>query len=264
MCDLTTLGTDRHHRCSVQRRRTNSLICFTASGHKLTDSASFGFSGAEERRSGSFPWCSRPAGEQAEEQIHQHPPLWVPSFSLCSVFGSGSALIREWNTERACHQVQFFLSRRLQSGQVDVDAQRWRIRLHQRQLHPSERVLRVFTPCPGGTSVIACFCRFCFISRATNMLKSTSPPRAPCPRLAMISGRWCCSRNLPSWSCWLSATKDGGWVWFNGWVPHQLWGTSWAALRLQVKWSNQMFQWTFVRRRNSKRKNKYEWSCCRK
>lgn len=35
------------------------------------------FSGAEERRSGSFPWCSRPARQQAQEQIHQHPPLWV-------------------------------------------------------------------------------------------------------------------------------------------------------------------------------------------
>lgn len=35
------------------------------------------FSGAEERRAGSFPWCSRPARQQAEEQIHQHPPLWV-------------------------------------------------------------------------------------------------------------------------------------------------------------------------------------------
>lgn len=89
----------------------------------------FGFSGAEECRSGSFPRCSRSAGQQAEEQIHQHPPLWVaecllvtrsiqsglklrrvkftdrniifltgsePGFSLCSVF---------WSQRSGCHHL---------------------------------------------------------------------------------------------------------------------------------------------------------------
>lgn len=37
----------------------------------------FFFPGSKEHRFGSFPWCCWPSHQQAQEQIHQHPPLWV-------------------------------------------------------------------------------------------------------------------------------------------------------------------------------------------
>lgn len=216
------------------------------------ESVSFGFSGAEERRSRPFPWCSRPAGQQAEEQIHQHPPLWVTdskaswsettalsfykthkdsrSFSSRDVkqvlvFApcSGPVLITFAHGVKT--KVSMWSRVDISSLQTTSAASSWC-----RCTMMKDQTTSTPTTYPWATAAVwhvfsiftssAGFCNqvflHCFISRATNTLKSTSPLRARCLRLAMISGRWCCSRNLPSSSCSLSATNDGGWVWF----PH--------------------------------------------